>query len=473
VSGSPGSPFAADRDERVVCHVDMDCFYAACERLKQPDLAGEPVVVGMGYEPDDDVGAVATASYEAREYGVESAQPIEGALDRLPRMADVDPEDPDAPDPADAGHYRPVDMEFYESVSGDVRRVLRAAVEGRGDPDHTRRVSERTEGYDPGDGVIRAVSIDEAYLDVSGIGWDDPDDGPDGPDGGSGMPPSVDEAGTPRSFARALKAAIECEAGVPASVGVGPNMATAKVASDHDKPDGLVVVRPGEAASFLAPLSVRELHGIGPVTARELRERGIETAGDLAAADPAELETTFGARGREIHDHARGRDDRPVTPVGEPKSLSSETATSTSDETDPRTLLRSLAAEVAERARREGAMYKTVGIKVVTPPFDVNTRARSLSGPVDEPELVERVTLELFEEFADADPRKLGVRVSNLDFSDAEQASLDGFAGTDGGDGGSAGADDGDGGSTGADRADGGTGHTDRGPRGQTRLGDF
>jgi DNA polymerase IV (DinB-like DNA polymerase) len=204
-------------------------------------------------------------------------------------------------------------------------------------------------------------------------------------------------------------------------------MATAKVASDHDKPDGLVVVPPGEAASFLAPLSVRELHGIGPVTARELRDRGIETAGDLAAADPAELEAAFGARGREIHDHARGRDDRPVTPVGEPKSLSSEKAISTSDETDAGALLRSLAAEVAERARREGAMYKTVGIKAVTPPFDVNTRARSLSGPVDDPALVTAIATELLSEFADERVRKVGVRVSKLSFTERDQASLDGF----------------------------------------------
>jgi DNA polymerase IV (DinB-like DNA polymerase) len=310
--------------------------------------------------------------------------------------------------------------------------------------------------------VIREVSIDEAYLDVSGIGWDDPERSGDPPP--ADATPAIDGARTPRSFARAVKATIEREAGVPASVGVAPNMATAKVASDHDKPDGLVVVRPGEVAEFLAPLSVRELHGIGPVTARELRERGIETAGDLAAADPADLEDAFGARGREIHDHARGRDDRPVTPVGEPKSLSSEKAISTSDETDPRTLLRSLADEVAGRARREGAMYKTVGIKVVTPPFDVNTRARSLSGPIDEPALVERVALDLFEEFADADPRKLGVRVSNLDFSDADQASLDGFGGDGDGDGA-------DGSATSADvdvAPDG-----DRDPRGQTRLGDF
>ncbi|OYR64971.1 Y-family DNA polymerase, partial [Halorubrum ezzemoulense] len=93
----PGAGGGDDDADRVVCHVDMDCFYASCERLRRPDLAGEPVVVGMGYEPGESIGAVATASYEAREFGVESAMPISEALELLPRRADADPDDPDAP----------------------------------------------------------------------------------------------------------------------------------------------------------------------------------------------------------------------------------------------------------------------------------------------------------------------------------------------------------------------------------------
>ena len=120
----PGAPTLADGSERVVLHVDMDCFYASCERLKEPDLAGEPVVVGMGYEPGETIGAVATASYEAREFGIESAQPISQALERLPRVADTDPDDTDVPDPAEAGHYRSVDMAFYKEVASEVKAVL-------------------------------------------------------------------------------------------------------------------------------------------------------------------------------------------------------------------------------------------------------------------------------------------------------------------------------------------------------------
>jgi DNA polymerase IV (DinB-like DNA polymerase) len=373
--------------DRVVCHVDMDCFYAACERLREPALEGEPVVVGMGYEAGETHGAVATASYEAREYGVESAMAISEALELLPRRADAD-------DPADTGVYRPVDMPFYESVAEDVQAVLDAAAE-----------------------TVRNVSIDEAYLDLGDFAWDE-------------------AAG----FGRRLKEDIERAAGVTASVGVAPNMTTAKLASDADKPDGLVVVRPSEVRSFLAPMEVADLHGVGPVTARELRSMGLETAGDVAAADEAALVDAFGERGRDIHAQARGEDDREVEPTGRPKSLSSESAfvEATDDPAEKREKVRALADEVTDRAAAKGTLYKTIGVKVVEPPFDVNTRARSLSGPVDDPELVEGVALELLSEFEGTTVRKLGVRVSNLSFADREQASLDAWDG----EGGSVGDED-------------------------------
>ena len=230
---------------------------------------------------------------------------------------------------------------------------------------------------------------------------------------------------------------------MPASVGVGPNMAVAKVASDHDKPDGLTVVPPSAVEGFLAPLPVEDIHGVGPVRARELAEMGIETAGELADADPGRLASRFGDRGRELYDRARGRDDRAVTPRGRPKSLSRESAftEATDDETAKREKVRALAADVAERARSREALYQTIGIKIVQPPFEVNTRAESLSGPVDDPELVRAVALDLLAEFEDDAVRKLGVRVSKLSFDGGRQASLGGY---DAGDHGTDGADDGE-----------------------------
>jgi DNA polymerase IV (DinB-like DNA polymerase) len=379
--GAPNR-FDVDRDDpRVIVHVDMDCFYASCERLRRPELEGEPVVVGMGYDREDPHGAVATASYEAREYGVESAMAIGEAMEHLPRMADADPDDAGTPDPDDAGYYVPVDMAYYQEVGAAVRSIL----------------ADRADTLEP-------TSIDEAYLDVSeSVEWDEAE-----------------------TFAADLQRRIDEAVGVDASVGVAPTKSAAKVASDYDKPEGLVIVEPGDVRSFFEPLAIDAVHGIGPVTAEELETMGIETAGDLAAADPAEVESRFGSRGRELHDRARGVDPRPVEPPDDPKSLSNEKSLGdpTTDTEAKRERVKALAERVAERASEKGALYRTIGIKVVTPPFDIQTRERSLSGPVEDPELVEREALSLLQEFEDAPVRKLGVRVSNLEFADRDQGTL-------------------------------------------------
>ena len=421
-------PGAEDPDPRIVLHVDMDAFYANCERRKEPALEGEPVVVGMGYKPGETIGAVATASYEAREFGVESAQPISEALERLPRAA----ADPAETDETDVGFYRSVDHEYYESVAAEVKAIL----------------------HDLAD-AVREVSIDEAYLDVTDrTAWDRAGDG---------------DRTLAEGFARHVKQRIEREVGVPASVGVAPNMSTAKVASDADKPDGLVVVPPGSVAEFLAPLPTADVHGVGPVTEETLAELGIETAGDLAAADRDRLAEALGERGPELSRRAAGDDDREVTPTGLPKSLSRESSLpATADGETKRETVSALAADVARRAHERGCLYRTIGIKAVEPPFEVNTRARSLPGPVDDPDLVESVALDLLDEFADDRVRKLGVRVSNLSFSTADQARLDGWDGA---------AADGpaDGDATGeAGSAARGDAATDsRGADGQAALSDF
>lgn len=359
--------------EQVVCHVDMDCFYAACERLREPELEGEPLVVGMGYESGETHGAVATASYEAREFGVESAMPISEALERLPRRSKSE-------ESTATGFYRPVDMDFYESVSEDVRSVLDGAAE-----------------------TVRIVSIDEAYLDIDRVSWDDAP-----------------------AFGRSLKREIETEAGIHASVGIAPDMTTAKLASDVDKPDGLVVVEPDRVRSFLTPMSVESLHGVGPVTADKLREMGLKTAGEIAAADASVLTEALGERGKDLYDQARGEGGRTVEPKGRPKSLSAESAfiEPTDDPVGKREKIEALATEVAERASIKDVLYKTIGIKIVQPPFDVQTRSRSLSGPVDDPELIETIAVELLAEFEAAPVRKLGVRVSNLSFDERDQATI-------------------------------------------------
>ena len=369
-------------DSAIILHVDCDCFYAACERLRRPELDTEPVVIGMGYEQANPHGAVATASYEAREYGIESAMPIEDALERLPRAVDADSDDPDTPEPDNTGYYLPVDMEHYQSIGADVHAIL----EQYADP------------FEP-------ISIDEAYLDVTETtSWDRVD-----------------------AFAQTLKKEISTTVGIPVSIGVAPTKSAAKVASDHDKPDGLVVVPPGEVQSFFEPLNVEAVHGIGPVTAQQLHDLGIETAGDLATADTETIETALGDRGRELQQRAQGHDPRPVSVPDDPKSISKETSMGrdpVTDRTVKQETVRELAQQVFQRAVEKDALYQTIGIKVVEPPFDINTRERSLSGPIQDQELLEGVALDLLEGFAEASVRKLGVRVSNLSFAEQRQASL-------------------------------------------------
>ncbi len=374
-------PGATETDPAIVLHVDMDCFYASCERLREPELEGEPLVVGMGYEPGETIGAVATASYEAREYGVESAQPISKALDRLPR-ANRDPQEPGAPDEEPVGYYRPVDHDYYKDVATDVKEIL----------------------YDLAD-TVREVSIDEAYLDVTDrTAWE-----------------------VAEGFGRHVKQRIEREVGVPASVGVAPNMSAAKIASDHDKPDGLTVIEPEELQAFLDPLPIEDLHGVGPKSAAAFHDMDVDTIGDLAATDLERITDQFGDRGRELHFRARGIDEREVESRGRAKSLSRESSFGepVADPEQTRERIDALARAVATRATDKGALYRTIGIKVIEPPYDVHTRERSLSGPVDEPDLVRETAQDLFDEFEGKRVRKLGVRVSNLSFADNEQAGLD------------------------------------------------
>lgn len=373
--GLPGVGGPAQPD-RIVLHIDNDCFYAACERLREPELAGEPVIVGMGFEPGDTTGAVATASYEARAHGVESAQAISSAMEQLPPRSQVD-DDYD-------GHtafYRPVDMDYYQACAAEVREILDSHAD-----------------------TVRRVSIDEAFLDcTSRTSWDEVE-----------------------SYAKSIKDRIADDIGLAVSIGAGPNMIVSKIASDHDKPDGLVIVPPDRVGAFLTPLPIDDLHGVGPVTARTLRDLGIETIGDLSAADRTKLRETMGDRGRELHDRARGIDRREVTPRGDPKSLSRESAFSepTTDIDIIAGRIQQLALDVAERATDRGATYRTIGIKVVTPPFEVHTREQSLPGPVNDPDLVGTVTSSLIDEFDDREIRKVGVRVSNLSFTPGDQTDL-------------------------------------------------
>src|SRR3989449_2504818 len=310
---------------RTILHVDMDAFYAAVEQRDRPELKGKPVIVGADPKGGRGRGVVATASYEARAFGVSSAMPISQAWKRCPH-----------------GVYLHPDMDKYAAVSRQVMEVL-------------GRFSD----------WVAQVSIEEAFLDVTGSGR---------------------AFGDGETVAARLKAAVRKETRLTASVGVATSKLVAKVASDMRKPDGLVVVPPGTEAAFLAPLPVRRLWGVGPKMEELLARLGVQTIGDLAAVDPKRLERRLGTHGHDLLVLAKGMDEREV--VSEPaeaRSLGQE-HTYDQDTDDPERLRRTLlelADGVARRLRRHGLKSRTVTLKYRDEAFRTFTRAETLASPTD------------------------------------------------------------------------------------------
>jgi nucleotidyltransferase/DNA polymerase involved in DNA repair len=310
---------------RTILHLDMDAFFAAVEQRDRPGLRGKPVVIGADPQGGRGRGVVSTASYEARRFGVGSAMPISQAWRLCPQAV-----------------YLPPDMDKYAAESKLVMEIL-------------RRVSD----------VVEPVSIDEAFLDVTA---------------------SARAIGDGPTIARRLKDAIRAERQLTASVGVAPSKLVAKIASDMQKPDGLVVVVAGTESAFLAPLPVRRLWGVGPKMEEQLAKVGVVTVGDLAALDPSRLERRLGTHGHDLQRLARGEDDRPV--VAEPagaKSLGQEHTydRDTADAARLRATLLSLADAVAARLRAHGLRARTVTLKYRDEGFYTTTHARTVPEPTD------------------------------------------------------------------------------------------
>jgi len=350
---------------RVILHLDMDAFYAAVEVRENPALGGLPLIIGHRGRR----GVVATCSYEARAFGVRSAMPSVTAEHLCPQAIWV--------------HGR---MDLYADVSRALRAIL-----------------------DDVTPVVEPVSIDEAFLDLTGVV--------------AGL-----EEG--RRAAGRLKERIRAEQRLTASAGVAPNKFLAKIASDLEKPDGLVVLALTEVPDRLWPLPVERLWGIGPRTAPKLRAAGIRTIGDLERAPGARLEPIVGLSGAaHLRALARGVDDRPVEPSRDAKSVSEERTYETDlrdDEAIDRALLER-SDGVARALRREGLAGRTVHLKIRTGDFTTWTRARTLAGPTDLTEVIVRAARRLFRErirLGRQGVRLLGVGVSGLEPLGSGQARL-------------------------------------------------
>ena len=347
---------------RTILHVDLDAFFAAVEQRDHPELRGKPVIVGGG--GPNDRGVVSTASYEARAFGVHSAMSLREAGRRCPH-----------------GIFVPVDGAKYTAASWEVMAVLRR--------------------FTP---LVEPISIDEEFLDVTG---------------------SRVLFGSGEIIGGRIKDEVKASVDLTISVGVATTKLVAKIASDLRKPDGLVVVEPGDEAAFLAPLEIRRLWGVGEKSAAALREYGVRTIGDLAALPDDLLIRRFGKYGAALGQRARGMDDDPVGGRDAAKSIGHEHTfdVDTSDrEVIERTLL-GMSEGVAGRLRDSGVRASTITVKIRDTTFRTITRQRTLADPTDLTEPIFRTALELARpEVRGLRIRLLGVTASGL--GEREQLSL-------------------------------------------------
>jgi DNA polymerase-4 len=345
------------RADPTILHVDLDAFFAAVEQRDKPSLRGKPVVVGgVGGR-----GVVATASYEARVFGVRSAMSTREARARCPHAA-----------------YLTGRFDAYRESSRQVMALLRE--------------------LSP---LVEPLSLDEAFVDLAAADLSD-----------------VSVAGV-TEVARRLKDGVrEVTGGLCGSVGVASSKLVAKIASDLDKPDGLVVVPPGTEQDLLRPMSVSVIPGVGPATAERLRRVGVHTVAELQQVSAEELVRIVGqAHGTSLHRLARADDDRPVVPEREAKSISVE-GTYDTDLVDRR-LLEGLvdrqAGQVTERLRKARMSGRTITVKIRLHDFTTHTRSSTLPAPTDSTRVVARLARSLLTEVdTSGGVRLLGVGVSGL-----------------------------------------------------------
>ncbi|MBV9830466.1 MAG: DNA polymerase IV [Marmoricola sp.] len=346
-----------DSRDGSILHVDMDAFFASVAIRDRPELAEVPVIVGGGHR-----GVVLAANYPARHYGVHSALPMTRARRLCPDAVVLSPE-----------------YAEFDTVSSSVMEILRQVTP-----------------------LVEAVSLDEAFLDVSG---------------------STRRLGTPREIAEHIRARVADEQRVTCSVGVAGSVSVAKLASRRAKPDGVLVVPPREVTRFLHPLDVGELYGVGEKTREQLHRLGLMSVGDVAHTPVTTLQRGLGvALGSQLHDLAWGTDRRAITPrraTSEPDKSMGADETFGRDTDDRAVVLRELlrlAAKVTARMRAAGVAGRTVTLRVRFADFTTITRSRTLADPTDVTGEVHATTVGLFDALGlqRARIRLVGVRVEGL-----------------------------------------------------------
>jgi len=353
--------------KRIILHVDMDAFFAAIEQREHPDYMGKPLIVGADPKKGKGRGVVSTCSYEARKFGVHSAMPVSQAYKLCPH-----------------GIYVPPNGDLYSQVSKDIFKLF----------------------YEFSD-LVEPLSIDEAFLDVSGC---------------------IKLFGSAKIIGQKLKYRIFETQALIASVGIAPNKFLAKIASDLEKPDGLVIVQEEKIQEFLNPLVLSRLWGAGKKTIEKLNKEHIYTIGDLAKLPEEILQQKFGKQGRHFFYLSRGLDNRPVVPGHEVKSVSNETTFSHDlyDMEILRETLIHLCEKVAYRMRQKKLNGKTVQLKLRYEGFETLTRNKTIKDSTANTEIIFKLIWGLFEQNYDKrrKVRLLGVGITGFKEKPVRQLSL-------------------------------------------------
>ena len=346
-----------------ILHVDMDAFFASVAERDNPELKGKAIVIGMGAR-----GVVSAANYEARKFGIHSAMPVSRARRLAPHAI-----------------FLPVDMARYQEVSSHVMEIF--------------------DSFTP---WVEPVSVDEAFLDVSGV---------------------QRLLGSPREIAMAIRAKVESQEGITCSVGIAPSKFIAKLASQHCKPNGMLEITSDRILTFLHPLPIQAMWGVGPKTAETLERLGLRTIEDIANLPRATLIRALGqASGESLYELAWGRDYRDVTPHDAEKSISAA-ETFPQDLDDPAQILTEflrLTERSSARLRDKDLFAKTVSIKVRFADFSTINRSKTLALPVDGTHEIYEVVKGLYEALRidRARLRLVGVSLENLSGGAPEQMVL-------------------------------------------------
>ena len=341
--------------QRTIMHIDLDAFFVSVEQVLNPELKGKPVVVGG--KPDQR-GVVATASYEARAFGLHSGMPLVTAVRLCPQAIFIEGSFP---------KYREASEKFMGILAD----------------------------FSP---FIEPMGLDEAYLDVTGF---------------------ESLHGSIRQMALEIKKRVREETGLIASIGIATCKVVAKVASATSKPDGLIELTAGDEATFLAPLAIDKLPGVGKKTEQVLRGRGISTIGKLASMPPDILKSRFGVFGIMLHRYANGIDDRAISPRGDASSISRETtfARDIGDRVFLSDKLSYLTEKVGADLRQHGKQTRCITIKLRYSDFTTITRSHTLSQSTDTDQAIFQVGEDLMRKALAADRRAIrliGIEVSNL-----------------------------------------------------------